>query len=1163
MRTLAGRAFPCAVAGVILVASGSAWAQPTGFDGHQVVKIEVADEAQLETLRALDAASRDIEIWSEVLHVGVIEARVSPEQKRKLDASGLMYTVHIEDLQAHINEMYADRGGGFCDQYRTYDEHIAFLSDLAAQYPTLAQTVDLGQSVEGRTLLAIRITGPGDHKVGLLYHGAQHGNEQAGAMLVAYTANHLLTNYATDPEIQSLVDNVEWYLLPIMNPDGYERYTRENRNWVDLNRNWGGPGSGDDWTGGPYPFSEPETAALRDFLVEHPAVRLHLDLHGYINWFIWSWGHKADHAPHHDIYYSAGVEVRDLIEAAGGSYYNVGSIWDVAYTVSGGSVDYSYGVLNRLGYTLELTDSNIPGIYDHYLSSLLYLASWVSDCDGGSAADCNDNGVPDECDIAYGTTTDCNANLVPDECDITNGTSEDCDLNGMPDDCDVDYGTDPDCNTNAVPDECDVADATSEDCNLNLVPDECELDCNENTVPDECDISDGTSEDCNSNEVPDECDVDSGTALDCNANAVPDECDLADGASEDCNLNEIPDECDLVAGTASGFLSAVSYGVGDGPRLVAVGDLDDDGHDDLAVASEGSDEVSVLLGNGDGTFAAAVSLPVGDGPCSVAIGDLDNDGDYDLATANARSDDASVLMNNGNGTFAAAVSYRAGNNSHSVAIADLDHDGDNDLAVASRYSDDVSVLMNDGNGTFAPAVSYVAGNGPVSVGVGDLDHDGDADLVVADFDGEDVSVLLNYSDGTFAPPVFYGTDRTPQSVAIGDLDEDGDEDLAIPNRDCRSVSVLMNHGDGTFAAKVQYQLGQWPCSVAIGDLDNDGDKDLAVATRNTDNMSVLLNNGDGTFGGALLYPTGDGPFAVAMGDWDHDGDNDLAVANQIGDDVSVLMNRVAANSVDCNFSTIPDECESFETCDFGGDGDVDLHDWGAFVDCLAGPGVGPGPAVERCVDACLAAFDLDSDGDVDLLDAAGSQELYTGGARPLCWVEGSAPADGWIDARQPIDNSVDQNPAGWREVEITFDSECEASLIEAGDFSIAEVCEPGECDEVAPGVAGFAGAGDVGTLTLDRPIDPKAWTVITFHGEYADDVIRLGYLPGDADGSSVSNAGDIVEAVEGVSHGGPLHQFDIDRSGMLTQSDYVVLIDLLNGAEPFESYLYKQLPPWP
>jgi hypothetical protein len=207
--------------------------------------------------------------------------------------------------------------------------------------------------------------------------------------------------------------------------------------------------------------------------------------------------------------------------------------------------------------------------------------------------DCNENGIADALDMAYGLSMDCNHNFIPDECDIADNTSTDlntdgipdecqpdCNKNGVPDDkdiadCDPDDpnqvwcrdvngngipdGCEPDCNGNGVPDAWDISQETSEDCNSNGVPDECELDCNDNGVPDACDITNQTSPDCNGNGRPDECDFTwppppFGSA-DCNDNGIPDECDIAacdpndpnQVWCHDCNANGIPDGCDIAA----------------------------------------------------------------------------------------------------------------------------------------------------------------------------------------------------------------------------------------------------------------------------------------------------------------------------------------------------------------------------------------------------------------------------------------------------------------------------------------------------------------------------------------------------------------------------------------------------------------------------------------
>jgi hypothetical protein len=157
--------------------------------------------------------------------------------------------------------------------------------------------------------------------------------------------------------------------------------------------------------------------------------------------------------------------------------------------------------------------------------------------------DCNENLRLDLCDLADGTSGDRNGNLVPDECD------PDCNQNGVPDDLDLASGVGADCNGNGAPDDCDIASGASRDCDGNGVPDECDLasgagaDCNANGIPDPCDLAAGSSADCNANGIPDECDMASGASADCNANGAPDECDIAGGLSNDCDGDGDPDEC--------------------------------------------------------------------------------------------------------------------------------------------------------------------------------------------------------------------------------------------------------------------------------------------------------------------------------------------------------------------------------------------------------------------------------------------------------------------------------------------------------------------------------------------------------------------------------------------------------------------------------------------
>ncbi len=358
------------------------------------------------------------------------------------------------------------------------------------------------------------------------------------------------------------------------------------------------------------------------------------------------------------------------------------------------------------------------------------------------------------------------------------------------------------------------------------------------------------------------------------------------------------------------FFPPVQYPTGDGPTSVAIGDLDRDEVPDLAVANQNSNNVSVLLGLGDGTFADAEHYDAGDWPQSVAIGDLNKDEDEwpDLAVANRDSDTVSVLLGVGDGTFAAAVHYDAGDGPRSVAIGDLDGDEVPDLAVANANSDNVSVLLGVGDGTFAAAVHYPAGDSPRSVAIGDLDGDGVLDLAVANYLSDNVSVLLGVGDGTFHDAEHYPAGDSPRSVAIGDLDGDAVPDLAVANRGSDNVSVLLGLGDGTFADAEHYDAGAGPFSVAIGDLDGDcGVPDLAVANVSSDDVSVLLGLGDGTFHDAEHYAAGDGPVSIAIGDLDGDQVPDLAVANHYDDNVSVLLGTGQAQATDWEAAPSLDE----------------------------------------------------------------------------------------------------------------------------------------------------------------------------------------------------------------------------------------------------------------
>jgi hypothetical protein len=230
--------------------------------------------------------------------------------------------------------------------------------------------------------------------------------------------------------------------------------------------------------------------------------------------------------------------------------------------------------------------------------------------------------------------------------------------------------------------------------------------------------------------------------------------------------------------TCGTFQTATSVGLGANPSSVAVGDFNADGKPDLAVANFGSDNVenvSILLGNGNGTFQAAVNYGVGgESPFSVAVGDFNGDSKADLAVANFGSFNVAILLGNGDGTFQAAVKYGAGSGPISVAVGDFNGDSKADLAAGLRApfdpnspSDNVAILLGNGHGTFQAAVNYVVGRRPRSVAVGDFNGDGKPDLAVANGASNSVSILLNTCAATVVngmvtqAPLITSFDPTP------------------------------------------------------------------------------------------------------------------------------------------------------------------------------------------------------------------------------------------------------------------------------------------------------------------------------------------------------------------------------------------------------------------
>ena len=253
---------------------------------------------------------------------------------------------------------------------------------------------------------------------------------------------------------------------------------------------------------------------------------------------------------------------------------------------------------------------------------------------------------------------------------------------------------------------------------------------------------------------------------------------------------------------AGQFKKPVYYKVGGVPYSIVTADFNHDGNLDLAVSDLGANQISILLGKGDGTFhpARIFSVPSCAG---LAVGDFNGDGVPDLAVveyANYGTGVLGVYLGNGNGTFRKGDSYTLGPGTVWLAVADFNGDGYLDVAVANSGSDDhgtdgsVMVLFGKGNGTFGKPTTYKLPGGPFAIAAGDLNGDHHPDLVVTV--ASSVAILMNTGTGKFKHTKTYAAGGEPAGVAIAALRHDGKghQDLVIS---CvQGVGVLLGNGDG-------------------------------------------------------------------------------------------------------------------------------------------------------------------------------------------------------------------------------------------------------------------------------------------------------------------------------------------------------------------------------
>ena len=345
--------------------------------------------------------------------------------------------------------------------------------------------------------------------------------------------------------------------------------------------------------------------------------------------------------------------------------------------------------------------------------------------------------------------------------------------------------------------------------------------------------------------------------------------------------------------------------VGRAPQAIATGDFNGDGHADVVTANGTSDDVSVLLGNGNGTFRSAVSFGVGKIPMALVAEDMDKDGILDLVLALSGSDQVVVLKGDGKGQFQALSQQMAGKGATFLAVDDLNGDGWCDVIAinSGRFGSyppfSLSLLMNDGKGHLEESLVYEDKRGkdlfPTSALVGEFTGDDQIDLAVtwsqpswSTANGL-ISILKNTGGGAFELFKDVKPGFTLSAIAGADIDHNGLVDLAVTSLYTDTVRVLLQQKPGEFQLMDPMKVGFAPVGVEVQDMNQDEEFDLVVVNRDSNSLSLFVGDGTGSFTTVGHFGVGATPAAAVVHDFDKDSLPDLATASTNVDGVSVLL----------------------------------------------------------------------------------------------------------------------------------------------------------------------------------------------------------------------------------------------------------------------------------
>jgi hypothetical protein len=374
--------------------------------------------------------------------------------------------------------------------------------------------------------------------------------------------------------------------------------------------------------------------------------------------------------------------------------------------------------------------------------------------------------------------------------------------------------------------------------------------------------------------------------------------------SGDCNVVSNVSYFPVTNATSTYIAVKLTAAVGATPFQLTDGDFNKDGKLDLAVSNFSDSTLSILLGNGDGTFQPQQTFSTLNSPFGIATGDLNGDGITDLVVGND-STGLNIFLGdaNGDGGFTAGISLGGGNCPLLPVLADFNHDGNLDIVVGNECGQGIEVYLGNGDGTFGPLIPVTGSDEVFGMVVADFNGDGILDLAAADYGNSSVDIYLGLGDGTFGTVTQIPVASEIITLITGDFNVDGKVDLVGGSELNTGITIFYGNGDGTFPTQSSVVATGSYRALAAEDLNGDGALDI-IGINSGGAVQVWFSAAEGSFQSPQTIGSSGGDYGVTLGNFATSGGLDIATGNNSADQVAIFVPTVVISPSSEDFGLV-------------------------------------------------------------------------------------------------------------------------------------------------------------------------------------------------------------------------------------------------------------------